>query len=979
MSGIEQATNRSIKPFKSSEEYLYAMKEDLAEWLKDLYDIDIAATNFLEILETGSVLCYHANNVTRVAGDFLQEYGKQARRIKMPTAGVTFISSAQATTFLARDNISNFINWCRNQMDIKDVLMFETDDLVLRKNEKNFVLCLLEVARRASRFGMTAPVLIQLEQEIEEEIREELDLPQEETPLPKPQRRMSDFKNLDQMVQHLVSSCTCPSQFPMVKVSEGKYRVGDSSTLIFVRILRNHVMVRVGGGWDTLEHYLDKHDPCRCSSLAHKPSKQAGPQRPATPVHEIKTRLMPRPDGQGKSPATLLLGRTQSPLPPVHWTPSTPSTPSRGLKPGGASTPPPRSSSTPGPGSRTALELCPPTPGRHRERSTTPTRRQPPSESKEDLPHSASTRPGREMTRASPSPRLASSLPRPIQPSPALQPETQRPKTPLVFQRTSNQLTLGPQPALAQTWTKSQFSSKLRQGTTPSMKNTEAQNRGPSLGNTQGQGGLGSTRPAVPARCRSPIKNLHLGPKHVPVTIQQAEYDRSPSEGLDLIRSFSPAKQVRDEAWGELQVSPLTAISRDQRGSEPVEQTVQKKSTTDSAQADPPNRVSNGDATQMGKQSVRLSRRDTSRFPISQGDPFCGNTIYIGNMEPKDPVAKPNNKDRGEDARNLERGCLFTPPPISPAQEASLYRSLEQEILSNLQLLSMESDDNDSSESARETGSLDTVQKRREHPSGCSSIISMSKASPPSLVHAAQGMSVSDSSGPDRVSHNAGAAELSAGKRSVSRADVESWMATLPKNSRNTLPQTSSSEAGSGHLGISKPSVTGSWSSLGSSMESKEATDLGRHLDTGHEVDAGATRPSVTITPESSSTTASSAGSIAESPAKPRTPSFKQKRVLKKPERVPSIYKLKLRTRVRPRRDHRPEKKPSKIPTPLSYRRGQPSRNSLRAKRQAADRASSSEVEAWPSQHGSNSRARFAGKKPSVEEMLGDPEQESWV
>lgn len=25
-------------------------------------------------------------------------------------------------------------------------------------------------------------------------------------------------------------------------------------------------MVRVGGGWDTLENYLDKHDPCRCST-----------------------------------------------------------------------------------------------------------------------------------------------------------------------------------------------------------------------------------------------------------------------------------------------------------------------------------------------------------------------------------------------------------------------------------------------------------------------------------------------------------------------------------------------------------------------------------------------------------------------------------------------------------------------------------------------------------------------------------------
>lgn len=33
---------------------------------------------------------------------------------------------------------------------------------------------------------------------------------------------------------------------------------------LFFQILRNHVMVRVGGGWDTLEHYLDKHDPCRC-------------------------------------------------------------------------------------------------------------------------------------------------------------------------------------------------------------------------------------------------------------------------------------------------------------------------------------------------------------------------------------------------------------------------------------------------------------------------------------------------------------------------------------------------------------------------------------------------------------------------------------------------------------------------------------------------------------------------------------------
>jgi hypothetical protein len=38
---------------------------------------------------------------------------------------------------------------------------------------------------------------------------------------------------------------------------------------LFFKILRNHIMVRVGGGWDTLENYLNKHDPCRFNSDHH--------------------------------------------------------------------------------------------------------------------------------------------------------------------------------------------------------------------------------------------------------------------------------------------------------------------------------------------------------------------------------------------------------------------------------------------------------------------------------------------------------------------------------------------------------------------------------------------------------------------------------------------------------------------------------------------------------------------------------------
>lgn len=55
----------------------------------------------------------------------------------------------------------------------------------------------------------------------------------------------------------------------MIHVAEGKYRIGDTKVTIYVRVLRSHVMVRVGGGWDTLSHYLEKHDPCRCKNCEY--------------------------------------------------------------------------------------------------------------------------------------------------------------------------------------------------------------------------------------------------------------------------------------------------------------------------------------------------------------------------------------------------------------------------------------------------------------------------------------------------------------------------------------------------------------------------------------------------------------------------------------------------------------------------------------------------------------------------------------
>lgn len=333
-SNIQSAASKSIRPFKSSEEYLYAMKEDLAEWLNTLYDLDITADTFMDGLGTGCALCRHANNVNRAAQDFQLEYPEAAQTMKLPSKDVVFQSrNVIPGSFLARDNVSNFISWCRQELWIKDVLMFETNDLVERCNEKNFVLCLLEVARRGSKFGMLAPMLIQLEEEIEEEIRDQESLridagepveqsspsrcngrkesshsvEDEDEPDPEPyiwpqKRVLCDMRNLDELVREILGRCSCPAQFPMIKVSEGKYKVGDSSALIFIRVLRTHVMVRVGGGWDTLEHYLDKHDPCRCAAFAHR-------------YHQAKASNQ----GQGAQSKSSSAHSSRSTSPGPHW------------------------------------------------------------------------------------------------------------------------------------------------------------------------------------------------------------------------------------------------------------------------------------------------------------------------------------------------------------------------------------------------------------------------------------------------------------------------------------------------------------------------------------------------------------------------------------------------------------------------------------------------------------------------------------
>ncbi|CAJ1049762.1 growth arrest-specific protein 2 [Xyrichtys novacula] len=69
---------------------------------------------------------------------------------------------------------------------------------------------------------------------------------------------------LDDIVRNIIENppCSCPTRFLVQKQPKGCYRVGDK--VLYIRMLNErHVMVRIGGGWETFISYLQKHDPCR--------------------------------------------------------------------------------------------------------------------------------------------------------------------------------------------------------------------------------------------------------------------------------------------------------------------------------------------------------------------------------------------------------------------------------------------------------------------------------------------------------------------------------------------------------------------------------------------------------------------------------------------------------------------------------------------------------------------------------------------
>ncbi|CAI2725694.1 unnamed protein product [Schistosoma spindalis] len=75
----------------------------------------------------------------------------------------------------------------------------------------------------------------------------------------------------DKLIEHAIeqetSKCVCQPKFQPRKIGKDRYCFGSSSRVYLVRFLNSTTIVRVGGGWMSLNEFLDSRDPCR---ITHK-------------------------------------------------------------------------------------------------------------------------------------------------------------------------------------------------------------------------------------------------------------------------------------------------------------------------------------------------------------------------------------------------------------------------------------------------------------------------------------------------------------------------------------------------------------------------------------------------------------------------------------------------------------------------------------------------------------------------------------
>uniref|UniRef100_A0AAR5PYL3 Calponin-homology (CH) domain-containing protein n=1 Tax=Dendroctonus ponderosae TaxID=77166 RepID=A0AAR5PYL3_DENPD len=136
------------------------LKEDLADWLNKTLGTDyINRDNFLTELDNGVVICHLAQLICDTAR---RTASSGLGKMNIPNVRGKCFEKAMRRSFFSRDNVANFLKFCRS-LGVHENLLFESDDLVLHNQPRSVILCLLEVARIATKYGIEPPGLVQLE------------------------------------------------------------------------------------------------------------------------------------------------------------------------------------------------------------------------------------------------------------------------------------------------------------------------------------------------------------------------------------------------------------------------------------------------------------------------------------------------------------------------------------------------------------------------------------------------------------------------------------------------------------------------------------------------------------------------------------------------------------------------------------------------------------------------------------------------
>lgn len=187
---------------EKEKEALHVFKQDLSKWLNTVLDADITPPTFLSRLDTGVLLCQLAKEVQDKARN------KEGTDVSVPMKEIHCNKEAKKGSFQARDNTANFISWCR-ELGIDESIIFESEGLVLHRDERRVILTLLGVARVGSRLGMAVPKLVELEKEIEklEERGTEGGKTDDEVKSegPPDAKRRRKKENLDEKVEHFMN------------------------------------------------------------------------------------------------------------------------------------------------------------------------------------------------------------------------------------------------------------------------------------------------------------------------------------------------------------------------------------------------------------------------------------------------------------------------------------------------------------------------------------------------------------------------------------------------------------------------------------------------------------------------------------------------------------------------------------------------------------------------------------------------------